>query len=94
MSANSSNSAVTINSSVLNSSVCAELDASVQLGFKALDGSNYDVRTCVASYLAQLVYFSITYLQKQQAQLHQQQQAANAAMPPSKFKGFYLRYFF
>jgi hypothetical protein len=85
MSANSSASAITINSTVLTSAVCAELEASVQLGFKALDSSsNYDVRICVAAYLAQLDYYSINQLQKQQGQLHQQLQLANASAPAGR----------
>ena len=87
MSVNSSASAVTINGCVLTSAVCAELDASVQLGFKALDtSSNYDVRIGVAAYLAQLIYYAISQLQKQQTQLHQQLQLANAAPSGNLFR--------
>ena len=65
---------------IINSaSVSHELDANVKLCLKALDGSNYDVRCSVASYLAQLIFYSINLLQKQQMQLQQQQQLANAA---------------
>jgi hypothetical protein len=87
MTMNNSASAVTINSVQLTSNVCAELEASIQLGFKALDSSsNYDVRIGVAAYLAQLVYHAIVLLQRLQAQLHQQLQLANASVPT----GFYF----
>lgn len=57
--------------------VCSELATNVQLGFKALDNSNYDVRVCVSVYLAQLIYYSLMQLQQQQIILQQQQQMAN-----------------
>lgn len=105
MSAAANGLSITINSVAYTSAVCAELEASVQLGFKVLmtasvnssssgsgsasladssgsssSSSNYDLRVCVASYLAQLVYYAISQLQRQQARLHQQLQIANAAM--------------
>jgi hypothetical protein len=63
-----------------SSSVAHELETNVQLGFKALDNSNYEVRCCVAIYLAQLIYYSINQLQQQQLLLQQQQQMANASV--------------
>lgn len=42
-----------------NSGVSNELESSVQLGFKALDNSNFDVRIQTSIYLAQLIYYSI-----------------------------------
>ena len=75
-------------SSSATSSVAHELETNVQLGFKALDNSNYDVRCCVAIYLAQLVYYSINQLQQQQLILQQQQQMANASvLAPSSASG-------
>ncbi|RNA33832.1 HEAT repeat-containing 5B-like isoform X1 [Brachionus plicatilis] len=41
------------------SGVSNELESSVQLGLKALDGSNFDVRIQTSVYLAQLVYYAI-----------------------------------
>ena len=59
--------------------VSSELSASVQLAIKALDASNYEVRCAVASYLAQLIFYSLSHLQRQQQLLLQQQQIANAS---------------
>lgn len=65
--------------------VCNELAANVQLGFKAFDNSNYDVRVCVSAYLAQLIYYSLMQLQQQQFVLQQQQQMANVLASGTKF---------
>lgn len=73
-----------------NSIVSHELDASVQLGLKALDNSNFDVRVSVSVYLAQLIYYSISHSQRQQMQLQHQQQLVNASVsqaPGSNEKG-------
>ena len=67
------------NFAAMSSNVSSELETNIQLGFKMLDGSNYDIRCNVATYLAQLIYYSLSHLQKQQLQLQQQQQAAAAA---------------
>ena len=67
-------------------SVSHELENNVKLCLKALDGSNYDVRCGVASYLAQLIFYSVNQLQKQQIMLQQQQQMANAAVAVSSNK--------
>ena len=77
--ANSAAAASSIISSA-SSVVPHELEANIQLGFKALDGSNYDVRCNVAVYLAQLIFYSISQLQQQQMQLQQQLQMANASV--------------
>ncbi len=76
------NSAATSAALILNASanVPHELEANIQLGFKALDNSSYDVRCNVAVYLAQLIFYSISQLQQQQLQLQQQQQMANASV--------------
>ena len=73
---------LTASSIILNASASVphELEANIQLGFKALDNSNYDVRCNVAVYLAQLIFYSITQLQQQQLHLQQQQQMANASV--------------
>ena len=69
-----------------SSTVSHELESNIQLGFKALDNSNYDVRCNVSVYLAQLIFYSISQLQQQQLQLQQQQQMANASiMSAGKF---------
>jgi hypothetical protein len=76
------NSAATSAALILNASASVphELEANIQLGFKALDNSSYDVRCNVAVYLAQLIFYSISQLQQQQLQLQQQQQMANASV--------------
>jgi len=81
-STNSSNASNAAAALILNASAVVphELEANIQLGFKALDNSNYDVRCNVAVYLAQLIFYSITQLQQQQLQLQQQQQMANASI--------------
>lgn len=67
----------TVNVNDVATQVSSELATNVQLGFKALDNSNYDVRVCVSLYLAQLIYYSLMQLQQQQAVLQHQQQMAN-----------------
>lgn len=63
-----------------SSLVSNELETNINLGFKALDGSNYDVRCNVAIYMAQLIYYYINHVQQQQLHLQQQQQLANASV--------------
>ena len=81
-SGNNGSAASNAAASILNASASVphELEANIQLGFKALDASNYDVRCSVAVYLAQLIFYSITQLQQQQLHLQQQQQMANASV--------------
>lgn len=71
-------SAVSANQSLDMMAISPELDNNIKLGFKALDGSNYDVRCSISTYLAQLVFYSLTQIQKTQQQLQAKQQLANA----------------
>lgn len=71
-------SSVAVASAELDSiQACNELAVNIQLGFKALDTSNYDVRKCASVYLAQLIYYSLMQLHQQQIVLQQQLQMAN-----------------
>ena len=71
----------------MNNSVAHELDTNIKFGFKALDNSNYDVRCSISVYLAQLIFYSISQIQKKQQQLLTQQQLANAAAGLSALSG-------
>jgi HEAT repeat-containing protein 5 len=83
-SSNSSFSALSATSAPVSASASHELDTNVQLGYKALDNSNYDLRCAVSIYLAQLLFYSINKLQQQQIYLQQQQQMANASISQCK----------
>lgn len=73
-----SNSVTSANQSLDMMALSPELDNNIKLGFKALDGSNYDVRCSISMYLAQLVFYSLTQIQRTQQQLQAKQQLANA----------------
>lgn len=73
-----SSSVSSANQSLDMMALSPELDNNIKLGFKALDGSNYDVRCSISMYLAQLVFYSLTQIQRTQQQLQAKQQLANA----------------
>lgn len=68
-----------------NNSISHELDSNVKLCFKALDNSNYDVRCSISTYLAQLIFYSISQIQQKHKQLQIQQQMSNASISSGKF---------
>jgi HEAT repeat-containing protein 5 len=82
----SSSLSASTTAAVTSASASHELDTNVQLGYKALDNSNYDLRCAVSVYLAQLLFYSINQLQQQQLYLQQQQQMANASISQCKLR--------